>query len=243
MYAMESDCEEWRYERVSEIFQENCGPPVLITPGDNEYGDCSDNEEGMNHWHNHLGELERRANWKSTSVIPSLVVRQQGRNENFAFVHKGVLFLAINMIYGKESGWASRIEQNRGWVNGHINSNLHGKSGNEAVRAVVMFAHSASPFSMIKDLMEIHGSRMKSRDVPFIFLHGNGHSYQLAQPFKDSDLDWPDFYEIQVDRGRDGPPVEVTIQGNTQGALNNPLNAWNSDQRMLGDFIKLDRQR
>lgn len=241
MYAMESDCEEWRYERVSTTFQRSSVSPLLVVPGDNEFGDCSDNEEGMNHWHNHLGKLAHRANWRQTSVIPSLIQRQDERSENFAFVHKGVLFMGINMIYGRENGWQERIQHNRSWIIRHLNQNVHGKSRNEAVRAVILFAHSHSPFSMIEELMEDYGPEMKSLDIPFIFMHGNGHKYRVGQPFQ-SELNWSDFVKIQVDQGRIAPPVKVTVQGTTAEALSKPLRAWSSDQRMLAEFIKLDRR-
>jgi len=64
---------------------------VLVIPGDNDWVDCPDEDVAMNKFHEYF--IEREIGRSSSFKLN----RQSGREENFSFMHHGILFLGLNV--------------------------------------------------------------------------------------------------------------------------------------------------
>jgi hypothetical protein len=181
-------CSEFRYQRMADQLR-TLAVPAFVVPGDNETVDCVDPGQGWEYWQSHLLGIEAEF-----CRVPA-VERQSGREENFAFVHGGVLFIGIHLVGGSNS--SSRLQDNADWAE----QQLQQKGG--AVRAAVLFAQAGPE----------HGSSFWDRFVPdaadfakpVLVAHGNGHEWLLDQPFSQ-----PNMTRLQVDRGN-VPFVHVTV--------------------------------
>ena len=109
-------CDEAVYMRVSAILR-GSPQPVLIVPGDNEWNDCPDPAAAWRLWTMYFLGLE--GSW----ALPFPVTRQQERPENFAFSHRGVLFLGLNLVGGRvhdAAEWTRRHAENVAWMKEHF---------------------------------------------------------------------------------------------------------------------------
>jgi hypothetical protein len=77
--------------------------PVFVILGDNEWNDCENREEGMQMWREEFLAFDSRY-WDHSFQRR----RQPGRSENFSFIHKNTIFIALNLVGGlvhSESEW------------------------------------------------------------------------------------------------------------------------------------------
>ena len=101
--AETSSCDESLYSSMESSLLTS-SIPVFIVPGDNEWNDCSNPDQAWSYWDTHLMRLEE--NWSHIFTV----LRQSVREENFAFVHSGALFIGLNLVGGSvhdSSEWRS----------------------------------------------------------------------------------------------------------------------------------------
>ncbi|QXD25245.1 hypothetical protein F7C95_04915 [Opitutia bacterium ISCC 51] len=177
-------CEPEVYESVAEILKTSTHP-VFIIPGDNEWNDCTNPTEAWKLWESNFMRFEE--NW--THDLDA--AHQPERDENFAFIRDGVLFLGINLVNGKVHDWEeweSRIEDDRRWLE------IQFKEHSDEAFAAVIFAH-ANPGSRLNNefvykkqafrpLIE-YLDQTTSTDFtkPILFIHGDGHKWIADLPF------------------------------------------------------------
>uniref|UniRef100_A0A7S4I3A4 Uncharacterized protein n=1 Tax=Odontella aurita TaxID=265563 RepID=A0A7S4I3A4_9STRA len=100
----DDDCESRRrryYSTVKDIFAEHSDLPVLVIPGDGERDEKDECRGGEDHedrrddiWSEYFVDIEK--DWSYKSDVASMVRRQGDRRGNFALVHEGVLFVAVD---------------------------------------------------------------------------------------------------------------------------------------------------
>lgn len=94
------------YEEVSALMQLSRAP-VFVLIGDNDWTDCPNRDEGLVMWRDHFVDFESR-HWNHSFTIQ----RQEGYPENFAFTHKGSLFIGLNIVGGEihdANEWGQRL--------------------------------------------------------------------------------------------------------------------------------------
>src|SRR5881396_2879700 len=122
-------CSEFRYQRVADIMHV-LTVPAYIVPGDNETINCSSPSSGWNLWVKYFMRFE------DYFCGTPLTERQTGRQENFAFVKNGVLFVGINLVGGNND--TKIMQDDATWSS----QQLTGKKS--SVRAAVFFAQDGT---------------------------------------------------------------------------------------------------
>ena len=206
----------------------------MLFRSDNDYWDCSDRINGFSNFTHHFVGLENH--WSQTNSIPGRLERSANRKENFALWHKNILFIGLHMIMlhwsEASADWDYIFSENIAWFNSQMD-----QYGNDA-RAVIMFAHCCNGEKNPNGVMfDAFRDRLSVMNIPFIFIHGNGHVYRARQPHA---LFWGNYWNIQVDMGRYAPPLKVTIEAQNSGTTSSIRNN-SSSQHRLNEFITLDR--
>jgi hypothetical protein len=196
------------YDYIRKTMTEDSKLPAYIVPGDNEWNDMPDPDAAWKMWSKHLLNLDRlsRTPWKT--------INQVERPENFAFVHKGVLIIGINLVGGKvhdAAEWKTRFAQNLQWIGSLF------ETQKEKVRAAVILCQ-ANPIGFGKDVTKVSknfgsfvdpfGKLGITFEKPILFLHADGHKWLKDKP-------WPtakNITRVQVDLiDPKFPPLRVTV--------------------------------
>jgi hypothetical protein len=192
--AGSESCNESRYRDVRDILLSS-EVPCYIVPGDNETSDCSNPSQGLQLWYQYLLGIDD--NW---ACSPS-TERQNGREENFAFVLKGILFLGIHLVGGSNDNAVLRDDAD--WVDAKF------QQYDSQVRGAVIFAQSGpgTSASTFYDPFEVSATQFGK---PILWMQGNGHSWKDDTPFNANNV-----RRIQVDNGGAELPVQITAGMNT----------------------------
>lgn len=218
------------YENVADTFTTLSPLPVIVLPGDNDIFDCEDPNEAQALWESSFIGFEQ--NWNTRSNLPSRVIRQDKRRENFAFTHADVLFLGLNIIgttNGADKTSDDRYDDCLEWIEQKV-----GAYANRSLRAVVFLGHADKFPELFEEAEDLLG---KLR-IPTLYIHGNGHKWEKEKPING----WDEYMRIQVDQGGNAPPIKVTIRGTTPVARYSPFYASNQYQHMHGSNVKIDRR-
>ncbi len=188
-------CIEAIYESVAGILAKSkC--PLFIIPGDNEWNDCANPDDGWALWLKYFNRFDEK--WKPDFTV----VRQKNRDENFAFVESEVLFIGINIVGGRvhdADEWKRRHAENLEWT--RQNLELH----RGTIRSAVIFGH-AMPVKVHDDYFQGLSDAAIKFEKPILYLHGDGHKWIHDRPFKAQNI-----LRIQVDMGGIAPPIKVTV--------------------------------
>ncbi|MCK6623352.1 MAG: InlB B-repeat-containing protein, partial [Calditrichia bacterium] len=199
-----SSCPESIYEDVSAMLKE-LAVPVYIVPGDNEYNDCSNPTQAWQYWTTYFMNFEE-------NFCGAFATEHQGvRQENFAFVLDGVLFIGINLVGGRvhsQSEWNTRMQQDADWVEFQFQDKI------SQVRAAVVFAQAGPGNSNRNLFFDQFEQSAADFAKPILFLHGDGHSWKLDKPFPQQNVT-----RVQVNMGGNEDPVQVTVNMD-------PTNPW-----------------
>lgn len=249
-----NDCDRSEYRAVEEMLTKKCPIPILMLPGDNDWTECADPDEGWTYWDQSFNLLEwswaarknftqaqlqqtRAGDATATSQLnpyefPGKVERQAKRMENFAFVHENVLFFGLNLVkdsYSSDERMA-RMEDNIEWVREQLDMRRNNK-----LRAVIFFGH-ASYNDFFDDLED---DLMAGLDyIPVLYFHGNGHVWYVDQSVYGDDNP---FWDMQVDQGANAPPLKVTIYGDDAIFIGEDAREEANDELFDG-FVGIDRQ-
>ncbi len=198
-------CSSDRYQTVANIMKSS-QVPCYIVPGDNETTDCTNPTQGWSYWTQYLLRLEQ--NW---ACSPS-TERQSGRTENFAYVHKGMLFIGINLVGGSND--TNILEDDADWVVQQLQTKA------SQVRGAVIFAQ-AGPGSNHSTFFNPFVSAAQTFAKPILYIHGDGHSWVQDQPFSANNV-----IRVQVEAGGSELPVQVTATLNTTNMFTFKRNPW-----------------
>ncbi|MCP4871113.1 MAG: hypothetical protein GY898_20590 [Proteobacteria bacterium] len=189
-------CNEQAYAAVATILV-GLDVPMFIIPGDNEWNDCPDPDQAWAHWSSIFMRFEERWPYAVADVQ-----RQDVREENFAFVRDGVLFVGINLVGGAihdQDEWDGRFADNLDWLSAQLDA--HG----DDVGATVLLGHSMiQPVTLpfFDAFAPIAGAWSK----PFLYLQGDGHAWIEDNPFDEA----PNVLRIQVE-GEAAQPVRFDV--------------------------------
>ena len=181
-------CLEEKYRLTAEWLQA-MDIPVYIVPGDNEWVDCTDPDQGWSYWNAHLLHLEQQF-----CGTPPMEY-QSSRPENFAFVQDFVLFVGVNVVAGSPD---DAMVESADWVE----AQLAAKRGR--VRAAVVFSQ-AGPSSSRDLFFDRFTAAVAAFGVPVLLVHGDGHSWEYDAPFL-----VPNLTRVQLERTT-SPPVHLTV--------------------------------
>ncbi len=206
--ARDGSLTEAYYAGIKTLLTRGNRIPTYIVPGDNEWNDRPDPEVGWEHWSKHLLRLEEHFD------TPWDTARQEARPENFAFVHKGILVVGINLPGGRvhdHEEWVRRFRENNDWIDAQFAAHR------DAVGAAVVCAQAnVVGQGKVKPVVNLLFSGFRNRfgtlaakfGKPVLFLHADGHRWIYDKPWEDV----PNITRIQVDRlDPKFPPVQITV--------------------------------
>jgi hypothetical protein len=180
-------CSEHHYTTMADLLR-TLAVPAFIIPGDNEWTDCIDPDQGWAYWEEHLLGIDQ--DFCGTPAVAS----QSARPENFAFFQEDVLFIGITMLSGLPS---SVREASANWIDTQFSENA------SSARAIVIFGQKEASGPVFDAVVEggvAYGG-------PVVYIHGNGHEWQEDPLYFGAS----NILRVQVDRGSaSAPPVHVT---------------------------------
>jgi len=188
-------CTDALYKQVADILAKS-PLPLFIIPGDNEWNDCTNPALAWKLWEKHFLRFEQR--W----THGFRVFRQLEREENFAFVHNGVLFIGLNLVGGRvhdAEEWKLRLRQNLDWTRRCLE--LFGPK----VKSMVLFGHCL-PTEVHDAYFSGLNAEAKKFGKPILYLHGDGHEWLHDRPFAAKNI-----LRVQVEMGGVAPPIKVTV--------------------------------
>ena len=111
----------------------------MFVPGNKDWSLCPDPAQALEHFNDQMGAEYVAQHWGVPTGYN--IIRQKGRPENFAFLHRRVMYAGVNMVRGPQSEsraeWSQRVADNLAWISENVENNLAN------VDALVMFGHSA----------------------------------------------------------------------------------------------------
>jgi len=185
-------CAEQRYIDVAEAVRE-LAVPAFVLVGDNEWMDCSNPGQGWSWYQEHLSDLDQYF------CYPWELERQAVRNENWAFVYKGVLFAGINIPNGSEGNAGARLQQDADWVSFQMTDKK------SVVRAAVIFGHAGLGGNRDTFFSQFE-SASGSFGKPVLYIMGDEHHWTYDNPFSKSNMK-----RIILNRGNVEQPVQITV--------------------------------
>ena len=193
----EGACVESTYSSVAASLQTS-SIPVFIIPGDNEWNDCADPNQAWSYWDTHLMRLEEY--WSHSLTV----LRQPVREENFAIVESGVLFIGINLVgdtVHDQSEWTQRMTDDANWVNENFTN-----FGNQVTSAVI-FGHAfADPNEGDRQQFGIDlVTAAQNFGKPILYMQGDDHHWVLDNPYPAA----PNVTRVVVEQGV--PSIRTTI--------------------------------
>lgn len=194
-------CNETRYIVVADMLK-SLAVPAFIVPGDNEWIDCNDPNQGWLYWETHLLGIE------AYSCGAEHTERQAVRTENFSIVQKGVLFIGVNLVGGTTQDpneWNQIIQDDSDWITEKF------QQYGSQVRAAVVMAQAGPNSSKRKPFFDQLEVLSAALGKPVLMIHGDGHSWIQDNPFSESNM-----MRVQVENGIDEDPVQLTVTMDTQ---------------------------
>ncbi|MDX1429502.1 MAG: metallophosphoesterase, partial [Rhodothermales bacterium] len=175
--------------------------PVFIIPGDNEYNDTPNPDASWAIWEATFLHFDQ--NWQHNLSVSY----QPGREENFAFVSDGVLFIGINLVGGSvhdAQEFADRSADDLAWID--TNFALFG----DEVTSAIIFGHASPTKSVYNDFENGFVMEAQQFDKPILYLMGDNHNWSLSHPWADA----PNITRIvleQTGATSDSDPLLVTV--------------------------------
>lgn len=186
---------ESEYEKVAGILKKSTIPTFVVL-GDNEYNDLDNPADGLKFWRKHFLHFDKQFKY------PWKVERQEKRDENFAWTHKGVLLVGINLPGGRvhdKKEWATRLQDDADWVKDCF------AKWKKDVRAAVVMAQ-ATPVKDHELFVKQFAEECKQFEKPVLYLHADGHVWEVHKKWRA-----PNLLRVQTDMIGKAPPVLVTV--------------------------------
>eukprot|EP00521_Asterionellopsis_glacialis_P018347 CAMPEP_0195306108 /NCGR_PEP_ID=MMETSP0707-20130614/37031_1 /TAXON_ID=33640 /ORGANISM="Asterionellopsis glacialis, Strain CCMP134" /LENGTH=399 /DNA_ID=CAMNT_0040370317 /DNA_START=149 /DNA_END=1348 /DNA_ORIENTATION=+ len=199
-------CSSWYLRKPAEIMREFLTIPTFVIPGDNDWIECDDHEEQWDNWKETFLFFDQY--WKNTHLTQDNVVEyQNGRAENFAFVHRKTLFMSVHVLTADMSSslrdlWQEKDEDNADWISTQFNR--HGSQ----VKTVVIFAHAyAEPNRYPNTYSRLQSVANEFKEKPILYIQGDTHKFIVDHKFPEAD----NILRLVVDRQGTWDPTEISI--------------------------------
>ncbi|MGB1718735.1 MAG: hypothetical protein ACPHO6_11280, partial [Candidatus Latescibacterota bacterium] len=124
------------------------------------------------------------------------------RDDLFAFFHRGVLFVGVNVVGGKvhdADEWAQRHALCAAWIEAQVNRYQ------SEIQRLVILGH-ATPRGKHADFFDELERIAVGLNRPVLYIHGDGHTWERERLFDSGNV-----LRVQVDQGGKAPPVRVHI--------------------------------
>eukprot|EP00549_Striatella_unipunctata_P002215 CAMPEP_0118704704 /NCGR_PEP_ID=MMETSP0800-20121206/19407_1 /TAXON_ID=210618 ORGANISM="Striatella unipunctata, Strain CCMP2910" /NCGR_SAMPLE_ID=MMETSP0800 /ASSEMBLY_ACC=CAM_ASM_000638 /LENGTH=297 /DNA_ID=CAMNT_0006606671 /DNA_START=140 /DNA_END=1030 /DNA_ORIENTATION=+ len=167
--------------------------PTFITPGDNDWYDCSDYAEALERFNFYFGDLDQT--WPHNFAVQY----QAARRENFLFLHKEVMFASLHV---------ARASHFKGYeeLNARTNDNLawlrHAIRSHTSV-CMVLFCHAFPLLPHYETFYNGLVALANEYNKPILYIQGDYHVWHVDRPFTEAQ----NIQRIVVNNGGDENPV------------------------------------
>ena len=197
--ATTTSCAETMYEGASTILKSSSRAPVFVLPGNQDWNECPNPDAAFDNWMQYFHRFEDNFSHRFA------VTRQLGREENFSFLHNGVLFIGLNLVDGTvpdQTEWNIRHQECVQWAEQALND-----FGLEEYRAVVILGH-ARPTALLGDFFWPIINDINEINKPVLYVHGNAmQGWTVYKPFSDASR----LKAVELEKGGNSPPVKIRV--------------------------------
>lgn len=201
VHERQKDCNLNHYDTTADFLLKHVNVPTFVIPGDADWYECNDKTAAWNKWSSRF--LKFHENWPRHSLE---VRHQEERPENFAFNHKGVLFVGLHVLDATVDEWDSWNEQVHDdtlW----LKEQFEGYAYSDNVGAIVLFCHAYPHARRYKEFYdELLRQAEALNDKPILYIHGDSHNFVVDRKFPASNI-----LRMVVDMTRESDPTEVTV--------------------------------
>jgi hypothetical protein len=191
-------CQSSRYTDVAEMLQ-NSPMPMFVLPGEEDWSNCPDPNAAWDSWY------EAFAYFDSNFDKPFQVQRRVDREENFAFVNEGVLFIGVHVVNGRivdEIDQEARNAANFDWIFKRVQENEND------VRAIVVFGNARPGHPQNEDFFTKIVSFLDVFGIPAAYIHGNSGDGGVEEvAFKNA----KNVVSVQAQNGGQAAPLRITV--------------------------------
>lgn len=167
--------------------------------------DCPNRNAAVKFWKAEFLNFDSRS-WNHS--IP--ISHQRGYEENFSFIHKETLFIALNIPGGNfESFWTNRLTAQLNWTKNLVTNYV--SSISPRIGRIVLIAHAwpnGDHERLFFSPLATFIAEELNNETPFLYIHGDGHKWLTKSKY----LGQPSFYEIMVVGGTTDLPLKVTVK-------------------------------
>ena len=197
--AATTSCAESMYEDASYILKSSSRAPVFVLPGNQDWNECPNPDAAFDNWMQYFHRFEDNFSHRFA------VTRQLGREENFSFLHNGVLFVGLNLVDGTvpdQTEWNVRHQECVQWAEQALND-----FGPDEYRAVVLLGH-ARPTALLGDFFWPIINDINEINKPVLYVHGNAmQGWTVYKPFSDASR----LKAVELEKGGKSPPVKIRV--------------------------------
>jgi hypothetical protein len=202
IFIGDTNCDEEEYLTIRDIMLKSAIPTFVVL-GDNEWNDCVRDqiEVGFGLWTTHFQEFHN--NWNHSFTV----IRQPGYEENFAFIHKRTLIIALNIVGGRvhnDTEWSTRLEDEFVWAKAVMDVNLLDMG---TADGVILMGHAkpSSDHRHFFDPFLDYVQNELANGFPILYLHGDGHSWMYTPNYENQS----NLLRIQHEGGVNEPILKV----------------------------------
>ncbi|KAL3816623.1 hypothetical protein ACHAXA_004805, partial [Cyclostephanos tholiformis] len=202
--AQADNCEEWAYQSASSILHES-RVPTFVLPGDNDINDCINVTHGKEMWAKYFKRIDERWNHDFD------VIRWGELDESFSFLHKGVLYIGLDIPGGTPYNLSVTEERFDEHLE-RINSILKGLSDSE-YKVIVLLGQVDPTYGQAGNsqvFFEIIADIVKNIGKPTVYFHGDFHKYYELEG---GGYDVDNFLRISLDGESISPPIVAVMDG------------------------------
>mmetsp|Transcript_15190 Transcript_15190/g.22385 ORF Transcript_15190/g.22385 Transcript_15190/m.22385 type:complete len:317 (-) Transcript_15190:227-1177(-) len=199
IHERQQECDLTHFDEAAEALRHYTRVPTFIIPGEVDWYTCLNQEDAWTRWSQHF--LNFQDNWNHQFNVR----HQKNRPENFAFFHKGVLFVGFHIISATVLDWGAWKEQVQDdvlWLEKEVVSNAF----SDSTTAIVFVAHAKPHHRRYRAFYEAFIQVTANIKKPLLYLHTDEQEFQIARDFPVKNI-----LRVAVGRGGDEDPLEITV--------------------------------
>lgn len=199
IHERQKECDLTHFDDAAKALRHYTRSPTFVIPGEADWYTCLNQEDAWKHWSKRFFKFQD--NWNHQFHVR----HQKNRPENFAFFHKGVLFVAFHIISATVLDWQTwnqQVHDDVLWLEKEVVSNAF----DDGTTAIVFMAHAKPHQRRYRAFYEAFIQVTASIRKPILYLHTDEQEFQVARDFPVQNI-----LRVAVSRGGDEDPLDITV--------------------------------
>ena len=199
VHEREKNCNLGHFDTPADDLLHQVKVPTFVLPGETDWYECNGQAAAWNKWSERF--MKFHEHWPHYLDVR----HQESRPENFAFTHKGVLFIGLHVLYATVQDWGiwnKLVHDDTIWFEEQVNTYAYSKD----VGAIVLLCHAYAHPRRYQEFYDSFVLHAKALEKPVLYLHGDEHNFLVDRLFPASNI-----LRVVVDEAKESDPMEVTI--------------------------------